>query len=206
MNNASNVLDTLRPILKKTAEQVAAAHSKIDRSLYAVFLNTMYHYTLKSQERLEYASEICPSEDLKEFFSHLAEEEASHYVLAEADLKSLGAKLDKEHMPQSVANFEAYWNSIGADRYAELIGALYILESVGDELQALAAKNIAKLGVDRTQVRFVMVHLKEDQEHGKGARDLCEKYWKSEPEALLKGAEEASKHWVAIMTEGFHHG
>lgn len=203
MNSSPAQLARLSQIPVETARIVARAHDGITTDEYKTFLNTMYHYTLRSRERLERAAALSPHDDLREFFRELASEEASHYMLAEADLKAMDGELVRDRRPPSVEAFEQYWAEISDREFAKFLGALYVLESVGEHLKQEAAVNMASLKLTKLQARFVLVHLKEDVEHGSRTRALCEKYFATHEADILAGADEASRHWAAIMCEGF---
>ena len=178
------------------AERVRPALARVTREGYVRFLEAMYHYTRRSGERLRFAAERSPEGELKEFFSRLAREEAGHYRLAGADLAASGLAPGEE-APASVRRFDDFWRN-GADPGVWL-GALYALERVGGYLKEDAVQGIARLGLQRDQVRFVMVHLEADVEHGEASERLC-RAW-PDGERMLEAARYAGDFWVGLHLE-----
>lgn len=190
---------TITALPKLTADKVTPLMHDLDLGHYRRFLNMMFHYTRKSGARLQWAAEHVPHADLREFFAQLAKEEAGHYRLAEADLKALGSELESAEPPAPVRDFERFWEELGHERFCGYLGALYVLENVGEHMKAATLASLSQLPLDKTQVRFIMVHLQEDVEHGERTRALCEKYAQTDLEAMRAGAERASTFWAAMI-------
>lgn len=155
----------LAAIPAQMAQQVAAFLPSATVEGYTAFLNAMYHYTLQSQGRLARAAVAATDEPLRAFLEELADEEAQHYRLAEADLRAFGLTPSADK-PPSVAAFERAWDELPRDHAAAWVGALLALESVGDHIGPAALPALARLGLSKTQARFVLVHLEADVEHG----------------------------------------
>ena len=75
---------------------------------YKNFLNGMYHYTLKSGEKLSETAKNAPNQELKDFFEHMFREERLHYVLAEQDLKGFDLKPNYNKTPKAVEDFPLF--------------------------------------------------------------------------------------------------
>src|SRR5262249_51209000 len=147
---------------------------------YQRFLEAMIHYTRGSGERLRFAAERATSDELRSFFDGLAREEAGHYRLAEADLAAFG-RAPSGSPPDEVTAFHRFW--MDGEAPTTWLGALYVLESVGAHLEKDATAALLRLGLGRDQVRFVMVHLEVDVEHGAKTAALARR-WAGEDGAL----------------------
>lgn len=167
---------------------------------YQRFLSAMVHYTRGSGERLRHAAARAKEPDLAAFFDRLAREEAGHYKLAEADLAGFGLAT-RGDTPDDVIAFHRFW--MESDDPATWLGALYALESVGGHLGADAAKNLARLGLGRDQVRFVMVHLEADTEHGAATAEHARRLLDAGGERLLASARTAAAFWVGLHVRAF---
>jgi hypothetical protein len=157
----------------------------------------MYHYTLRSGDRLRLAAERATHPELKAFFAELAREEQEHYRLAQADLAAFG-RTPSSGAPPEVSTFHAFWEGIPAERQLAFLGALIVLEGVASHLQREAQQALGRLGLQRAQARFLWVHLDADVEHGARARELCERIAGGAPEPLFQGARTAADFWVAL--------
>jgi heme oxygenase len=193
----------LEQLPKATAEQVSSSMSNLGLDHYKRFLNMMYHYTKKSGARLEWAAQHSPHDDLRAFFAQLAKEEAGHYKLAEADLRALGEGIASDDTPGEVRDFERFWEGLGTQRFCGYLGALYVLENVGEHMQEAALRSLGALPLKKEQVRFIMVHLQDDVEHGARTAALCKKYAAIDAEAMLAGAEQASHFWASMLRAAF---
>ena len=171
---------------------------------YQRFLAAMVHYTRGSGERLRHAAAHAPSAELATFFDRLAREEAGHYRLAEADLAAFGGALGPSSggdVPAEVTAFHRFW--MESDEPATWLGALYVLESVGGHLGEAAATNLARLGLGRDQVRFVMVHLEADIEHGAEAAEHARRCLDGDGGRLLAAARYAAAFWIGLHVRAF---
>lgn len=173
---------------------------------YQRFLSAMVHYTRGSGERLRHAAGRAIEPDLKAFFDRLAREEAGHFRLAEADLAAFGLAVSGE-TPADVVAFHRAW--MESDDPATWLGALYPLESVGGHLGEDAAKNLGRLGLGRDQVRFVMVHLEADAEHGASTAEHVRRHLDLDldldtgGERMLASARAAAAFWVGMHVRAF---
>jgi hypothetical protein len=171
---------------------------------YQRFLAAMVHYTRGSGERLRHAAARAPSADLAAFFDRLAREEAGHYRLAEADLAAFESAPERSSggdVPAEVTAFHRFW--MESDEPATWLGALYVLESVGGHLGEAAAKNLARLDLGRDQVRFVMVHLEADVEHGATTAEHARRYLDGDGGRLLEAARYAAAFWIGLHARAF---
>jgi hypothetical protein len=169
---------------------------------YQRYLSAMVHYTRGSGERLRHAKARATDPDLAAFFDRMAREEAGHYRLAEADLAAFGLTTAGD-TPDDVVAFHRAWMENESDDPATWLGALYPLESVGGHLGADAAKNLARLGLGRDQVRFVMVHLEADTEHGAATAEHARRYLEASGERLLASARSAAAFWIGLHVRAF---
>jgi hypothetical protein len=191
----------LKDDLSKHPKRMAAAVTpwlkEITILRYVRFLDLMYHYTLKSGERLAWAAQQASCPKVKKFFSQLAREESSHYKLAVSDLKSL-RQLPSVTEPAEVRAFHEFWKSITPNSQCLFLGSMYSLENVGGYLGAPAKSAIGKLGLTPEQARFVLVHLEADIGHGQGLEDLCLKEGIRDSGSLLEGATRGADFWIAL--------
>jgi heme oxygenase len=176
------------------------------REGYRRFLAAMIDYTRGSGERLRHAAARAPSPALATFFDRLAREEAGHYRLAEADLAALdpsSSHASSGGMPAEVAAFHRFW--MESEDPATWLGALYVLESVGGHLGEAAAKNLARLGLGRDQVRFVMVHLEADTEHGASTAEHARRCLDEDGAGgrMIEAARYAAAFWIGLHVRAF---
>jgi len=193
----SSIQEPLEALTVGMARQVAAWMPAVTPERYVAFLDMMYHYTRRSGDRLRLAAERATQPELKVFFAELAADEQSHYLLAKADLAAFGREPSADTPPE-VAAFHAFWEDIAPERQLAFLGALRVLEGVAGHLGGETHQSLGRLGLGRTQARFLLVHLSVDMEHGARARALCETLGAGDPEPLLDGARRAADFWVAI--------
>jgi hypothetical protein len=190
----------LEGLLARMAEAVKPHLAATTLAGYQRFLSAMVHYTRGSGERLRHAADRTTEPELKSFFDRLAREEAGHYRLAEADLAAFGLAVSGE-TPSDVIAFHGSW--MGSEDPATWLGALYVLESVGGHLAADATRNLGRLGLGRDQVRFVMVHLEADAEHGASTAEHARRLFESRGDAMLASARAAAAFWVGLHVRAF---
>jgi hypothetical protein len=196
--------ERLRALTKQAADCVRPRLAGADRDGYLSFLNAMYHYTRHSGEKALKAERDCPAAaaDLRAFFAHMHREERGHYLLAEADLGALGFGLDPA-TPAPVAAFDAYWESIRPEDYLAYVGALVVFENIAGHVGADVAAFVRRLGLAKTQCRWLNVHVEADEQHGREALALGEKYLAADAGAVLAGAERACALWIDIFRSAF---
>lgn len=174
-----------------TEVTIAIENARIEG--YTDFLNSMYHYTLLSGERLRHASNNALSENEKAIFSELAGEEDPHFKLAIEDLKEFGL-LPKPMVNNLVDDFHSYWMS--RTNTEEWLGVLYILEGIGEHIGNIAKINLARLGIKPNQAKFILEHLEADEIHSKLVTDLCLNA--NNFDLVEKGAKYASAFWTQL--------
>lgn len=179
------------------ASAVRARLATIDRAGYARFLDAMVHYTRGSGGRLRHAAKAAADPAIAAFFAKLGEEEASHYKLAEADLRDLGGEVSDD-CPDLVATFDADWHS--ATDSSSWLGALYALENVAGHLAADVPRELGRLGLEKTHVRFVMTHLGADAEHG---HDTATWAKGADHARVVEAARKAARFWVELHLAAF---
>ncbi len=187
----------LEAIPMAMASAVRPRLSSLDRAGYARFLEAMVHYTRGSGARLKHAARASADTPVAAFFAKLAEEEASHYKLAEADLRDLGGEISLD-CPTSVARFDADWHKAGDP--SAWLGALYALENVAGHLAADVPKELVRLGLEKSHVRFVMTHLSADAEHG---HDTATWVGRADRTKVVGAAREAARFWVELHLAAF---
>jgi hypothetical protein len=190
-------LAAIRRIPAQMADKVRAWLPQINEARYLSFLDMMFHYTRKSGERLRHAATQSTHPALRSYLSALADDEQSHYRLAEADLAAF-ARRPSEEVPAEVARFHQFWSGIKPSQQAAYLGALLSLEGVAAHLGADATRALGGLGLGKQQARFILVHLEADAEHGAQAEALAEELFAIDPVSLAFGAEEAGRFWVEI--------
>ena len=187
----------LEAIPAAMASAVRPRLSLLDRAGYARFLDAMVHYTRGSGARLRHAATSTADAPVSTFFATLAEEEASHYKLAEADLRDLGAAPSRD-CPTLVEQFDADWRS--ATDPSAWLGALYALENVAGHLATDVPKELARLGLEKSHVRFVMTHLSADAEHG---HDTATWVARADRPKVVVAARRAARFWVELHLSAF---
>lgn len=193
---AENDLDTLT---REMAEALRPHLAVLDRDGYARFLDAMVHYTRGSGERLRHAAELAPTEELRGFFSELAEEESPHYKLAEADLVALG-RSPSATPSAGIAAFHRWF--MASHDATDWLGALYVLENVAGHLATDVPPQLVRLGLSRSEARFVLAHLTADVAHGASTRAHAEAASRRGGD-LVPSARFAAEFWVKMHVDAF---
>lgn len=194
------LVNQLNHITEGMAQKVIQWLPHITQESYLQFLDRMYHYTLKSGDRLRWVAEKATEASARSVFQQLAKEESQHYKLAEMDLAAFGVKPSSAE-PRRVTEFHTYWNAVPPGRSNEWLGAMYVLENVGSYLQKEARSSLQKLGLKPEQARFVLVHLEEDLNHGRNLAELCMANGEKDLQSLARGATIGADFWVALHQE-----
>jgi hypothetical protein len=182
------------------AQAISPLFEQPTRARYVRYLDAMYHYTLHSGPELRHAATLLPHPDLANAFERLASEESGHYRLAQADLAALG-HAPSEHPSEAVLALRQHWMNISRARALQFVGMLYALENVGAHAAHVALGCLGQLSLEPEQVRFVAVHLKADERHGRMLNDACREHWPAHADDILQGARDASRLWVALHLE-----
>lgn len=171
---------------------------KPDLAAYARYLVNAYHYAQYSPKVMALAAARTTDShpELSRYLLHHADEEQGHHKWALADLLDLGVSETEARATRPVPAcaamigyvhyVAAYTNPIG------LFGWMYVLEAVGNDLGATAAKQLkAALGPKASDrgLRFVSRHGVSDADHTK---DLSEQI-----EAHVRGDDMADVCHVA---------
>jgi hypothetical protein len=206
MTNVANYnWDKLEGYTKKAADTILAGFAQADLDQYKHFLNSMYHYTLNSGERLEYAAKVAETEDLKEFYQELADDEESHFKLAEADLAEFGAVVDPHNPPDPVQRFHAYWQALSKQHSSAYLGVLYVAENIAKYVQHTTVINMfPKLQLTRAQTRWLRVHAEVDLEHGAEVQQMCTHYMDTHEKEITDAAAMMSQFWAEMLHEGLY--
>jgi hypothetical protein len=193
----NDILESINVYTIAMADTIKSLLPVVNLEKYFRFLDIMYHYTLKSGERLHRASLTVQEKNLKEMFKELSREEAYHYRLAEQDLKKFG-KAPSASPPHEVEQFHAFWEGITSQQSNKYLGAVYVLENVGTLLIPEVKQALGKLQLQPNQARFIMVHLEADIDHARRLEEACLAYGHNHIEDLLEGAKKASQFWIDI--------
>jgi pyrroloquinoline quinone (PQQ) biosynthesis protein C len=149
---------------------------KPDLAAYARYLVNAYHYAQYSPKVMALAAARTTDShpELSRYLLHHADEEQGHHKWALEDLSDLGVKETEARATRPVpacASMIGYVHYIAA--YANpvgLFGWMYVLEAVGNDLGATAARKLtAALGPKASDrgLRFVARHGVSDADHTK---------------------------------------
>jgi len=196
-NLRETTTEHLNGLCQTMAQDLSVYFTDSGREEYEEFLNMMYHYTLKSGDRLRIAAETAVQPQLKQLFRELAEEEQYHYRLAQSDLISMGNKPSTLSPPQPLA-FHDYWMSISANNQFEYVGALYVLENIASYIKPYLLPHFTRLALQPSQLKFIMTHLVADEDHGQRIQELSDLAQGVEIEQVLNGGLQAQKFWMDI--------
>jgi rubrerythrin len=196
--------DKLDSYTKKAADTIFASFREADLDMYKHFLNSMYHYTLHSGERLEFAARVAETDELKAFYKELADDEESHYRLAQADLEEFGDKVDPENPPEPVQRFHEYWRSLAKQHSSAYLGVLYVAENIAKYVTGPVLDMFPKLQLTKAQTRWLRVHAEVDLEHGAEVQEMCARYMDNYEHVITDAAKKMSQFWIDIMNEGFY--
>jgi hypothetical protein len=196
--------DKLDSYTKKAADSIVAAFAEADLDMYKHFLNSMYHYTLHSGQRLQFAATLAETPELKEFYQKLADDEESHYRLAEADLAEFGVAVDPQNPPEPVQRFHQYWKSLATGHSTSYLGVLYVAENIAKHIKISVLDMFPKIELNRAQTRFVRVHAEVDLEHGAEVQAICAHYMDQYETGITDAAKKMSQFWIEIMNEGIY--
>ncbi len=201
--STNETMDTLEALAKDAADNLRSYINNVDLEKYKNFLYFMYHYTMYSEDKLRTAADSSHTEELVEYFNHMAKEERGHYILAREDLKELGEEVSDYNIPMAVVNFNNEWDKLGKYGSFGYLGAVFVFENVAKHLQQEGGQMLAKLNLGKTQCRWVAVHLEADLEHGEEIREMCEKYVAEGSDKIIAGAKIMHKSWLEVFTEAF---
>ncbi|HEY0962956.1 MAG TPA: iron-containing redox enzyme family protein [Pseudomonadales bacterium] len=196
--------DKLESYTKQAADTILASFREADLDMYKHFLNSMYHYTLHSGERLEFASRVAETDELKAFYKELADDEESHYRLAQADLEEFGEQVDPNNPPEPVQRFHEYWQSLAKQHSSAYLGVLYVAENIAKFATGPVLEMFPKLELTKAQTRWLRVHAEVDLEHGAEVQEMCANYMDQYEPVITDAARQMSQFWIDIMHEGFY--
>lgn len=199
--NSEAVFQELEALALKAADSLRKPLTTAKLPNYRNFLNMMYYYTLPSEETLLRASEVSETEDLREYFKHMAKEERGHYVLAQEDLRALDTEPSAETPKEITAFTDTVDEILGQSIYAYL-GAIYLFENIAKHLQEEGRAFLAGLDLNKKQTRWLSVHLEADLEHGEEIKEACEKHI-AHADEILAGANKIYGPWSDVFSEAF---
>lgn len=183
----------------------------LDLQRYQRFLSMQYHLTNGVQKHF-FTAAAHPSmlhrKGLRKFLLQFADEEETHYMIAEKDLENLGLKPLDVNM--DVRFWCSYFSSVVADRPFIRLGATCVLENIAVGQGDLIRKLVSDAGyLNPRNTRFLTIHQHEELPHGdqiyKALRDS--QLGVEELSDLLLGANMGRVmylrlfHWVLTGTE-----
>lgn len=195
--NETQVWQQLDSYAKKAAEAVRPGLQKSDIEGYKRFLDMMYHYTLRSGDKLKAIADNSPNEELHDYFNHMYLEERNHYMLAQQDLKGFGL-IPSAKTPQEIHDMDKFWDSLNGGHINGYLGALYVFENIADKVGDDVKNLLTRLDVQKNQRRWLSIHVEVDLDHGAEVKEVLQKYLSQNPSAALEAAEEACERWIAV--------
>jgi Iron-containing redox enzyme len=193
-----DMASTFAELPRLMAQRIRPLYHAPTRALYVAYLQQMAAYTRFAGEELRHAARLSEGKPvLQEMFLALADEEESHHLLAEADLRALAVPLALESSVSVIA-YRTYWNSVPSTRAWCFAGALYALENVAAHAGPEALKALSPLQLEPSETRFVRAHLAADDAHGERLRRCCSAGMSDHEEDIVAGAKCASELWVAM--------
>jgi heme oxygenase len=196
-NQNNSTTQSLDAMCHSMAEQLSLHFATSGLEEYQRFLNMMFHYTLKSGDRLKFAAERAEHPKLKQVFTELAKEEQYHYRLAQRDLNNMGQQPSEQSPPEAQA-FHDYWMTIAATHQFEYVGAMYVLENIAGHIKPYLMPHFTKLALEPDHSKFIMTHLVADEDHGERLKMLSVEAHGDEVTDVLKGGQHAKKFWLDI--------
>lgn len=195
------VMDYIPAFPATAAESVKKCLEVMNLEQYKYFLYAMYHYTLDSEAKLIHASKRCTDPELKEYFEEMAREERGHYRMAQKDIEQFGIDVVGTITPGPVKDFVNYWYELGGTDECEYLGAMFVFESVASLCAEEVKAMINRLGLNKKQARWLLVHLEADEDHGAEALKMCRKFVGRNPQALLCAAQNGADKWIAVFED-----
>lgn len=198
INDAKKDFSALETIPKNIADKIRPYFLSMDIEGYKQWLEMMYYYTLGSEPKGKESAENSNSEDLKEFFLHMAKEERGHYILAQKDLEAFGLTIDTSKPEPDVITAYNNWWSKNYDNTLKHLAALYVFENIAEHLAQDVIEKLKEFDLSKKQTRWVFVHAEADDEHGDEVAEIAAKYFSYNKELMLQAAEEAANLWFEI--------
>lgn len=201
----ADALSAIVELPKQIAAQLVPFLEKADIEVYKHFLKTMYHYTKDAEPQLQHARDLCPNEELHEYFDTMAKEERGHYLLAKKDYEEFGEDVTASAEPPQVERFKHYWYGLGKADINEFVGAMYVFENVAAAVGREVVAMMQRLELTKRQSRWLRVHLEADIGHGDEAFGMCKKYVSRNPSAMLEAAQIGAVEWANVFKHAFSH-
>lgn len=193
----------LQSIPTQAALALKLCLDKADVEEYKHFLGVMYHYTRRSEYHLKQAAKHSHTDELRDYFEHMAAEEKNHYKLAEHDLKGYGLEVS-EVVPESVKDINNFWDSLETTQHGNgYIGIVYVFENIAKHIQSDIKDMLLRVQANGKQSRWLRVHAEADLDHGQEAEEIMLKYLPDNPKLLIETAQRASLLWIRLMQEAF---
>lgn len=190
-------LEKLESYARKAAEGIRPYLSTADLDAYKRFLNMMYHYTLKSGEKLKSIANHSPNQELRDYFNHMYLEERNHYMLAKQDLKGFGMTPETQ-TPKEVQNMDKFWATLSEGHINGYLGALYVFENIADKVGDEVKAMLKRLNIQKDQRRWLSIHVEVDLDHGAEIKEVLQKYLSQDIDAAVNSAEIACDRWIEV--------
>lgn len=186
----------------KAANGVKGGLKNTDLDGYKRFLNMMYHYTLKSGEKLDALAKNSPTQELRDYFEHMYLEERNHYMLAQQDLKGFGLTPSTE-TPVEVQKFNKFWDSLQGKHINAYLGSIFIFENIAKQVDVDVKDMLQRLNIEKNQRRWLSIHVEVDIGHGEEAKEALGKYLSQNIDAAVEAAKEACERWIEVSATPF---
>ena len=174
-----------------------------DITAYQHFLDTMYHYTLYSEDHLKLAAAKNTESDMKEYFMHMAKEERGHYLLAKRDLEEFGINVSAR-TPETVLKINKLWQDAAKETNPMgFLGIVYVFENIAKFLDGEIKSFLERFDVTKKQARWLLVHAEADLDHGEEAKEMIEKYGPQSEAIITYYAQEAGEYWIELIQYAF---
>jgi hypothetical protein len=191
MSDLVQQLDTVRD---QACARLLAVIPNLTVDAYAAWLDSVYHATMDAKGMLERAAERVEHGDVKAALRGLAVDEEPHYLMAAADLATLGGTPNPEPRPEVVA----YVHRVDSISGLEYLASLYVIESLAPEVGPAMGEVLERLGIGREQATFLFEHVEADVEHRAILRSFCVKYGGEGTDAIVEAVRRTNAQWLEI--------
>ena len=193
----------LNALIIHAANDIIPAIRNANFDNYLHFLNMMYHYTIVSEAQLREAAVPFVSDELQAFYIDLAKEESGHFLLAKADLKDLGYKVDPA-TPEIVERYNVHWSDFTPETSLEYLAACAVIENVVGHLEEEGRNLIQRLDVSKRQTRWLRTHFEADVEHGRSSLECAQRHFSEDTyEIMIEGARRDCTLWTELFRTAF---
>lgn len=201
MDRVARIIEIAAGLFRERLE-LALETGGLSLERYVRYLSMQYHLTNGVQKHfLSLAAHpaMRGRRALREFLVGFGWEEEMHYEIARRDLERLGREVLP--CPLDARLWWLYFDSAVADRPFIRLGGTCVLENLGTGGGDLVKRLLAEAPyLDKTNSRFIQIHLHEQLPHGQQILDAIEGA-KLEPEELAdleQGAREAATIYLRL--------